>query len=567
MSGDQRDGGSAESTYAWVSPGAAGRGVTVAAIVLGLGAWASVAHAFPPLFQLRELRPSLGGDGSEGFVIPGLAESDGLSIVSAAGDLNGDELADFVVALPEAGSGAGRASGRVYVIYGRDSGFPPSLALSSLSPAGGGDGTSGFVLTGAWAFDRVGDTVSGAGDINGDGVADLIIGGAARFGSAGGAYVLYGNPAGFDAVVDLADLLPENGGDGSAGFALRGSVQDSDTGGAFVSTAGDFNNDGIDDVLLAADNFGTNTPIDQYIVYGRQSGFPAVVDLGDLAPEGGGDGSEGVVLRLPGDAYTPGAGLAGDFNGDGIDDVWMRRSGVGQVRSNGVSVVFGREGAGPVIDVELLDGNDGVTLLSPSSSTLPVASAIGDVNVDGIDDLIVGDPEQLSFRAGAGFIVYGRSSGFPPVFVLNELQESLGGDGSQGVILDGVGPQAQTGAAVGGGGDYNGDGIADVLIGAVEAIPGPGGADTGQAYVVYGSTSGLPAEFRLSDLFAANGGDGSLGSVFAGVGSRDLAGSVVTDLGDINGDAITDFAIAAPGADPLARPGAGEIYVLFGWSE
>src|SRR4030095_3837181 len=130
---------------------------------------------------------------------------------------NGDGIADFVIGALWTLVGDDEA-GVAYVVFGRDTGFPAEVELSSLQPANGGAGSAGFVLTGVDDRDRTGESVSAAGDVNGDGVDDLIIG--APYADVGGnlnrhkgqAYVVFGRDE-FPAVFPLATLLPAGGGD------------------------------------------------------------------------------------------------------------------------------------------------------------------------------------------------------------------------------------------------------------------------------------------------------------------------------------------------------------------
>src|SRR4029077_20360908 len=114
-----------------------------------------------------------------------------------------------------------------YVIFGSTQGFPPVLPLATLWPAGGGDGTHGFVLAGIDAEDYSGTSVSAAGDLNGDGIDDLIVGapGADPGGHAfaGESYVVFGSTQGFAPVFRLATLFPAGGGDGTRGLVLTGA--------------------------------------------------------------------------------------------------------------------------------------------------------------------------------------------------------------------------------------------------------------------------------------------------------------------------------------------------------
>ena len=169
-------------------------------------------------------------NGRNGFAINGIDSGDesGFS-VSGAGDINGDGLDDLIIGAARADTN-GYLSGESYVVFGKEEGFEASLNLADL------DGSDGFVLNGIDERDFSGRSVSGAGDINGDGLDDLIIGTS----GAEASYVVFGQEEGFEASLNLADL------DGSNGFVLNG-IEASDSSGYSVSGAGDVNGDGIND--------------------------------------------------------------------------------------------------------------------------------------------------------------------------------------------------------------------------------------------------------------------------------------------------------------------------------
>src|SRR5262249_9133342 len=152
-------------------------------------------------FELSDLQPDHGGDGSAGFVLSGISRLDRSGLpVSAAGDLNGDGIDDLLISAYQASPGGRYHAGEIYVVFGRDtdhSGLvPPEFELASLLPARGGDGSTGFVVTGINFYDLAGSSVAAAGDVNGDGIDDLLIGAATADlhdqANVGETFVVYG---------------------------------------------------------------------------------------------------------------------------------------------------------------------------------------------------------------------------------------------------------------------------------------------------------------------------------------------------------------------------------------
>lgn len=262
--------------------------------------------------------------------------------------------------------------------------------------------------------------------------------------------------------------------------------------------------------------------------------------------------SEGLtILRAkPRKPYTLGqlASAAGDFNGDGVDDVAVA------ARESYVAVVYGakRKKLADVVDVASLDGRDGMRILSDVEH---VAGG-GDFNGDGIDDLVLGGGD------GHVRVVFGAEGGRKFV-TLNEPDKRLGlivdhpwSSDSFAFVVEGFG---QTVAMLG---DVNGDGVDDIGIGARGQIYQCCTEDhrrRGLAYVVFGRRDGrFPAMLNVKKL------DGKNGFRIDGAAKSDLAGELVAAAGDVNGDGVDDFLVGAPGAKPDGRKAAGTLYVVFG---
>ena len=507
--------------------------------------------------------------------------------MSGAGDVNGDGIEDIIVGARYTVSNGKSQAGESYVVFGRTTGFPATFELFSLFPQAGGDGTAGFVLQGIDVFDYSGGSVSNAGDVNGDGIDDLIIGAESADPNgtpqAGESYVIFGPNTGFPAAFALSSLFPEGGGDGTAGFVLKG-IDGYDGSGISVSNAGDVNGDGIDDFIIGASAAYPNGQIlggESYVVFGRTTGFPAAFELRSLFPEAGGDGTAGFVLKGIDKVDKLGRSVssAGDVNGDGIDDFIIGARGADPNGENSAGesyVVFGRTTGFPAIF--LLhnlspqgggDGTEGFVLpgIDGNDHSGGSVSGAGDVNGDGIDDVIIGasggDPNGVT-NAGESYVVFGRNSGFPAAFELSTLFPEGGGDGTAGFVLKAIDAGRDfDGISVSGAGDVNGDGIDDFIIGARYAETN-GEFEAGESYVVFGRSTGFTALFELRSLFPEAGGDGTAGFVLKGIDAGDKSGHSVSNAGDINGDGIDDFIIGAFTADPNGETNAGESYVIFG---
>jgi len=382
--------------------------------------------------------------------------------------------------------------------------LPTSAAAQDVDLGNLGD--RGFRIDGIDVQDYSGRSVSGAGDVNGDGLADLIVGAFVADpggdSSAGESYVVFGKPS--NTVVDLANL-------GSGGFRIDG-IDAGDNSGRSVSGAGDVNGDGLADLIVGAygaDPFGDSAAGESYVVFGKSDSTP--VDLVNLG--GGGFRIDGIDAD---DFSGRSVSGAGDVNGDGLADliVGAYRADPGGDGGAGESyVVFGKATTGRVDLANLGAGGfriDGIDAYDFSGRSV---SGAGDVNGDGLADLIVGadgaDPGGDGY-GGESYVVFGKA-GSAPVELANL--------GSGGFRINGIDAFEHSGRSVSGAGDVNGDGLADLLVGAYRAAPG-GDALAGQTYVVF-SASGPPLECHLPRTQSRRQSGRRLPSASSGDGSND----------------------------------------------
>ncbi|MBK8961159.1 MAG: cadherin domain-containing protein [Proteobacteria bacterium] len=383
------------------------------------------------------------------------------------------------------------------------------------------NGTAGLKLNGVRGSlspgfsDSAGNSVSAAGDVNGDGRADLIVGANAaelltdsQALNRGRAYVIFG-----DTSANLATLANGTTGfnlnllNGTQGAALTGA---SEVNGGFsymLAGGGDHNGDGLADLLSSQQN-GSGANSRGYVIYG------------DTATNGTGAGSFGNLNNLVA-SQLAGSNTSGvnDVNGDGVDD----------------GAVF--------------DGLDGRSL------GLAIGNA-RDVDNDGVDDILIGNAERDTARgtdSGETFLVFGNSSSG-----LDGLAALGGANGTNVLSFRGQAAADNAGLEVTGIGDIDHDGFDDFLMGATKT-----GTD-GKFYVVLGDTranlASLSSSVNASGFNTAlNGANGfrSTNTPFAAVVNAD-AGHHVSAVGDFNGDLIDDFVVSVDGV--------GMALVVFGKS-
>ncbi|MGE0861776.1 MAG: FG-GAP-like repeat-containing protein [Gammaproteobacteria bacterium] len=520
-------------------------------------------------------------NGVNGFHVAGAH-----TLSAQGGDVNGDGLDDLLLGAPL--NPRDTTGGAAYLLYGKANSTAAEIDVEHLRAR------QGMRFTAPKSEQYAGIQVAIVGDVNHDGLDDVSISStgfdAAFSASTVKNYVVFGERGGLPGNFFLPGVNGDNGYffDDLSFHPLVDRV--------LVAAAGDFNGDGFEDFTLSVPGFGDAGST--YLVRGaaqpydrsvflleegwRIDGAGSTIVAGDFNGDGFDDLGTGSLprshvlfgsatgfetpanllqlngndgLALTGQSFT-GAMAMLDLNGDGFDDLVSGERYAGQ---HVTRVLFGREsGLGSSIGTSNLNGSFGFTILTPPAEKERISlAAAGDVNGDGYEDLLIGAPYangSRPFHAGAVYVVFGHGGDYAPSLNLAQLTPE------QGLRIDGFVRHQRIGFSVGSAGDLNGDGFDDIVV----AGPSSGGP-AGGSFVIYGRDFTHQVDKLggpTADTLIGTAADESL----VGGRGRDLldgAGGSDALLGGANDDVLVWDALdrrvdGAAGFDTLRFSGANE---------
>ena len=486
------------------------RGISLAAALMAVVTTAHTAGAWTMDTPLSSSDASFLGERADSYA--------GYS-VSSAGDVDGDGFGDLVIGAAH-DSQVALLAGKVYLVLGDAAGWSMDSSLTAADAS----------FLGEAYHDQAGICVAGAGDLDGDGHADLLIGARGNgeaASNAGQIYVVFGGAGGWIADMPL----------GSADASFLGEDVD-DTAGYSVAGVGDVDGDGFDDALLSghlSDENGSNAG-QAYLVLGRATGWSMDTSLAAADASFIGEAADdmaGVVV----------AG-AGDVDADGHQDMLIGATYNDEVGTDAGQAYLVLGGpSGWALDTPLAAVDASFVGESAEDRAASAVASAGDADGDGYDDILVGarGNDDAGADAGKVYLLLGGPGSWAMDTSLAAADASFLGEAAGDLI----------GSQIAGGGDVNADGHDDFVMGTWSNDEAA--SQAGQVWLILGRSGSWPLDESLTAADAS----------FLGEATIDWAGWSLSISADLNGDGGEDIVIGAPSSSE-AGVEAGQTYVLFG---
>jgi predicted transcriptional regulator len=442
--------------------------------------------------------------------------------LKGSGDVNGDGYDDILISAPHSSSNGNLLAGNVYLFFGKAEGWSMDMNLSSADASFHGESK----------YQAAGGALEIPGDINGDGYDDILIVTRKRVGiyhRPYKTYLIFGKASGWGLNTNLSTA--------DASFFGESAI---DSSGASISGAGDVNGDGFDDFIIGADNNNERGDYtgQAYLIFGRSGGWSLDTNLSNA-------NASFVGVN---ESYAIGYDTAGvgDVNGDGFDDFLIGgNEWISIDRLEPRAHLYYGSATGWTMDMNLTDAN--VTFYEESwvNWNLLSISGAGDVNGDGLDDMVIGCPgnnHDGKLRPGKTYLIFGKTTGWSSrAGLLASADATYVGEYEIDVA----------GYSVVGGGDVNGDGFDDVLITALGQYKTENQREN-EVYIILGKAAGWPIDASLVTADQS----------FLGETIYDNMGMAISMVGDVNADGFDDIMIGADYNDEGGN-NSGQVYLIF----